>query len=73
MIGRLFAMLAGSARARTALRYSVRALAILLFLLALRRSGEWAGRQGTGRPSRWIKAQVLGRHAFLACAKFTEH
>ncbi|WP_094023628.1 hypothetical protein [Maliponia aquimaris] len=44
MIGGLLAMLAGSAWARTALRYGITALAILLFLLALRRSGERAGR-----------------------------
>ncbi len=44
MIGVLLATLAGSAWARTALRYGVTALAILLFLLALRRSGERAGR-----------------------------
>jgi hypothetical protein len=43
MIGGLVAMLAGSTWARTALRYGVTALAILLFLLALRRSGERAG------------------------------
>ncbi len=44
MIGGLLATLAGSAWARTALRYGVIALAILLFLLSLRRSGERAGR-----------------------------
>ena len=47
MIGGPIAMLAGTAWARTALRYVVTALAILLFLLfllALRRSGELAGR-----------------------------
>jgi len=44
MIGGLLATVAGSAWARTALRYGVIALAILLFLLALRRSGERAGR-----------------------------
>ncbi|WP_343081507.1 hypothetical protein [Ostreiculturibacter nitratireducens] len=44
MIGELLAALAGSAWARTALRYVVTALAILLFLLALRRAGERAGR-----------------------------
>jgi len=37
-------MLGGSAWARTALRYGVTALAILLFLLALLWSGERAGR-----------------------------
>ena len=44
MISGLLAMLAGSSWARAALRYGVTALAILLFLLALRRSGEQAGR-----------------------------
>jgi hypothetical protein len=44
MIGGLLATLAGSAWARAALRYGITALAVLLFLLALRRSGERAGR-----------------------------
>jgi hypothetical protein len=44
VIGGLIATLSGSAWARAALRYGVTALAILLFLLALRRSGERAGR-----------------------------
>lgn len=44
MISGLLTTLAGSAWARAALRYGVTALTILLFLLALRRSGERAGR-----------------------------
>ena len=44
MTGGLLAALAGLAWTRAALRYSVTALAILLFLLAMRRSGERAGR-----------------------------
>ena len=44
MISGFLATLAGSAWARPALRYGVTALAVLLFLLALRRSGERAGR-----------------------------
>ncbi|ADZ72447.1 hypothetical protein [Polymorphum gilvum] len=44
MICGLFATLAGSAWTRTAIRYVITAIAILLFLLALRRSGERAGR-----------------------------
>ncbi|AHD01947.1 hypothetical protein [Leisingera methylohalidivorans] len=44
MIGGLVVTLAGSAWARTALRSAVTAFAILLFLLALRRSGERVGR-----------------------------
>ncbi len=44
MIGGLLAKLAGSAWARAAHLYGVTALATFLFLLALRRSGERAGR-----------------------------
>ena len=44
MIGGLIATLPGSAWARAALRYGAIALAILSFLLALRGSGERAGR-----------------------------
>ena len=44
MISGLLTTLAGSAWARAALRYGVTALAILLFLISLRRSGERAGR-----------------------------
>ena len=44
MIGGLLATLAGSALARAALRYGAVALAVLLFLLSLRRYGERAGR-----------------------------
>lgn len=44
MIGGLLATIAGSAWARTVLRYGVTAFTILLFLLALRRSGQRTGR-----------------------------
>ncbi|PVA08231.1 hypothetical protein [Thalassorhabdomicrobium marinisediminis] len=44
MIGGLVVTLAGSEWARIALRSAVTAFAILLFLLALRRSGERVGR-----------------------------
>jgi hypothetical protein len=44
VIGGLLATFAGSALTRTALRYGVITLAILLFLLAIRRSGERVGR-----------------------------
>ncbi|MCA0872230.1 hypothetical protein LCL97_15445 [Seohaeicola saemankumensis] len=44
MIGGGVAWIAGNAMGRAALRYGVTALAILMFLLALRRSGERAGR-----------------------------
>jgi hypothetical protein len=44
MIGGLLKGIAGSAWARTALHHGVTTLAILLFLLSLRRSGDRAGR-----------------------------
>ena len=44
MIGALFTWIAASHWGRAALRYGAIALAVLLFLLALRRSGERAGR-----------------------------
>ena len=44
MIGGLLATLAGSALARAALRYGAVALAVILFLLLLRRTGERTGR-----------------------------
>ena len=44
MIGALFAGFATNPWARTALRYGAIALTVLLFLFALRRSGERTGR-----------------------------
>lgn len=44
MIGALFGGVAASPWTRTALRYSAIALTVLLFLFALRRSGERTGR-----------------------------
>ena len=44
MIGGLLAALAGSAWTRPVISFGVTALAILRFLLALRRAGERAGR-----------------------------
>jgi hypothetical protein len=44
MIDGFIGWIAGGQMGRTALRYGVIALAIILFLLALRRSGERAGR-----------------------------
>ena len=43
-MGGLFATMLASGWARTALRYAVAALTILLFLFSLRRAGERAGR-----------------------------
>jgi hypothetical protein len=44
VIGGLLATLAGSALARATLRYGAIAITVALFLFALRRSGERAGR-----------------------------
>jgi hypothetical protein len=60
-------MVAGSAWARAALRYGVTALGILLFLLALRRSGERAGRLAerleTTEKAIDVQRQMLGEAA----------
>ncbi|MCH2078627.1 MAG: hypothetical protein MK180_17425 [Rhodobacteraceae bacterium] len=61
MIGELLAALTGSAWARTALRYGVTAIAILLFLLSLRRSGERAGRLAERLESREKASEVQRR------------
>jgi hypothetical protein len=44
MIGALFGGIAASPMARTTLRYGAIAVAILLFLLSIRRAGERVGR-----------------------------
>ena len=53
---------------RAALRYGVTALAILLFLLALRRSGERAGRLA-GRLETTEKANDVQRRMLEAAAR----
>lgn len=68
MIGGLFATLAGLGWARTALRYGVTALAILLFLLALRRAGERAGRLAE-RLEAMEKAHEVQRRMLAAAAR----
>ena len=68
MIGGLLATLAASAWARTALCYGVTALAILLFLLALRRSGERAGRL-TDQLETMEKTHVAQRRMLEAAAR----
>ncbi|WP_235857923.1 hypothetical protein [Marimonas lutisalis] len=62
------ATLAGSAWARSALHYGVTALAILLFLLALRRSGERAGRLSE-KLENMEKANDLQRRMLEAAAR----
>ena len=68
MIGGLVAMFAGSAWARSALRYGVTVFAILLFLLALRRSGERAGRLSE-RLETMEKANDVQREMLEAAAR----
>lgn len=68
MIGRFLATLAGSAWARMALRYGVIAIAILLFLLAQRRSGERAGHLAERLETR-EKANDVQRRMLEAAAR----
>ncbi len=68
MISGVVAALAGSAWGRTALRYGVTALAIFLFLLALRRSGELAGRLAERLDTR-EKANEVQRRMLEAAAR----
>ena len=68
MIGGLLATLVGSASARTAFRYGVTALAIVLFLLALRHSGERAGRLAERLDTR-EKANEVQRKMLEAAAR----
>ena len=68
MIGALLVTLAGSACARAALRYGVTAFAILMFLLALRRSGERAGRLAERLEAR-EKADEVQRRMLEAAAR----
>ena len=67
MIAGLLTGSTGSAWARTAVRYSVIAIAILLFLLALRRSGERVGhlteRLETREKANEVQRQMLGAAA----------
>ncbi len=68
MISGFLAVLAGSAWTRAALRHSAIALAILLFLLALRRSGELAGRLAERLDTR-EKANEVQRRMLEAAAR----
>lgn len=68
MIAVLLGGIAGSAWALTAVRYGLTALAILLFLLALRRSGERAGRLAE-RLETMEKAREVQRRMFEAAAR----
>jgi len=68
MIAGLLTGIAGSVWARMALRYGVTALAILLFLLALRRSGERAGRLAERLDTR-EKANEVQRAMLEAAAR----
>jgi hypothetical protein len=68
VFGGLWATLAGSAWTRAAIRYGVTALAILLFLLALRRPGERAGRLA-GHLETTEKANNVQRRMLEAAAR----
>lgn len=68
MIGELVASLVGSAWARGTLRYVVTAIAILLFLLTLRRSGERVGRLAERIETR-EKASEVQRRMLEAAAR----
>jgi len=68
MIAVLHGGIAGSTWARTAVRYGLTALAILLFQLALRRSGERAGRLAE-RLETMEKAHDVQRRMLEAAAR----
>ncbi len=68
MIGGLVAGIATSPWMRAALRYGAIVLAVLLFLLALRRSGERAGR-AAGRLETTEKANDVQRQMLEAAAR----
>ena len=68
MIGGLLAALVGSACARATLCYGVTAIAILLFLLALRRSGKHVGRLAERLDTR-EKANEVQRTMLEAAAR----
>ena len=68
MIAVLLGGIAGSAWAREAVRYGLTAFAILLFLLALRRSGERAGRLAE-RLESMEKAHDVQRRMLEAAAR----
>ena len=64
----MIAWLLGSAVGRVALRYGFVALAVLLFLLSLRRSGERAGRMAE-RLETMEKAHDVQRRMLEAAAR----
>ncbi|MCG6560466.1 hypothetical protein MB818_19840 [Ruegeria sp. 1NDH52C] len=68
MIGRVVAWIATSAAGRAALCYGVTTLAILLFLLALRRSGERVGRMAE-KLETMEKANDIQRRMLEAAAR----
>ena len=68
MIATIFGWIAATPWTRSALRYAVTAFAILLFLLALRRSGERAGRLAERLEAR-EKADEVQRRMLEAAAR----
>ena len=72
MIGGLLTGIAASSWMRSALRYGAIALAVLLFLLSLRRSGELAGRLAE-RLETTEKANDVQRQMLEAAASRPRH
>jgi DNA integrity scanning protein DisA with diadenylate cyclase activity len=68
MIGALFGGIATSPLARAALRYGAMAVAIVLFLLSIRRSGEHVGRIAE-RLETTEKANEIQRQMLEAAAR----
>ena len=68
MIGALFGGIIASPLARAALRYGAIALAILLFLLSIRRAGERVGRKAE-RLEHTEKTNAIQRRMLEAAAR----
>ena len=68
MIASMLGLIAASPLARVALRYGAMALAIILFLLSIRRSGERVGRSAERLETR-EKANEIQRRMLEAAAR----
>lgn len=68
MIGAVLGALAGSATGRRLMRYGAVVFAVLLFLLAVRRSGERMGRMAE-KLEQQEKANVIQRRMLEAAAR----
>ncbi|TKZ15858.1 hypothetical protein FAP39_16725 [Shimia litoralis] len=68
MIGAILGLVAGSAAGRRLVHYGAVALAVALFLLSIRRSGERVGRM-TEKLEQQEKAHVIQRRMLEAAAR----